>query len=61
MGTSKSYGAPTGGKWPPLKNEVTRYGSGGGGTPCRTAALPGATASTIFRPACLGSRYLAST
>lgn len=30
MGTSRSYGAPTGGGWPPLKNLVTRFGGGGG-------------------------------
>lgn len=33
MGTSKSYNAPTGGKWPPLKHEMTRWGSGGDGNP----------------------------
>lgn len=33
MGTSRSYGAPTSGGWPPLKKLVTQFGSDGGGTP----------------------------
>ena len=33
MGTSKSYGAPTAGGWPPLKREITRFGTGGDGDP----------------------------
>ena len=33
MGTSRSYGAPTGGGWPPLKKLVTQFGADGGGDP----------------------------
>lgn len=31
MGTSRGYGAPTGGGWPPLKRQVTQFGQGDGG------------------------------
>ena len=33
MGTSRSYGAPTSGGWPPLKRLVTQFGADGGGGP----------------------------
>lgn len=33
MGTSRPYGAPTGGGWPPLKKLVTQFGADGGSDP----------------------------